>query len=63
MTANENREDPDAELARTRQHIKEAKEAAGRAIPRDPVVEATRDALKTDPPHHHRDQDSRPSET
>ncbi|HEY3480103.1 MAG TPA: hypothetical protein VGL02_14495 [Streptomyces sp.] len=38
MTANENRpEDPDAELARSRQHIKEAKEAAREADLADPV--------------------------
>lgn len=37
MTANENRpENPDAELARTRQHIEEAKEAAEKANLVDP---------------------------
>jgi hypothetical protein len=47
MAANEKQDDPDAELARSRQHIEEAKEAAAKADLADPAEEA----LETDPPH------------
>jgi hypothetical protein len=60
MTANENRpQDPEADLARSRQHIKEAKEAAEKAGLADPADEA----LDTDPPYHHGEQGSTPSGT
>ncbi|WP_410671164.1 hypothetical protein [Amycolatopsis sp. cmx-4-68] len=63
MTANEKREDPDAELARSRQHIKEAKEAAAEAELSDPVESEADEALGTDPPYHHGEQGSTPSGT
>jgi len=51
MTENENR--PEADLAHSRQLIKEAKEAAAEAHLADPAEGAADEALETDPPHHH----------
>lgn len=63
MTANEKRDDPDAELARSRQHIREAKEAAADAELSDPVESEADEALETDPPYHHGEQGTTPSGT
>ncbi|MEV6641139.1 hypothetical protein [Amycolatopsis sp. NPDC051371] len=62
MAANEKQEDPDAELARSRQHIEEAKEAAAKADLADPAEGTPGDAVETDPPYHHGEQGA-PSET
>ncbi|WP_410574132.1 hypothetical protein [Amycolatopsis sp. cmx-4-61] len=51
MTANENNPEPD--LAHSRQLIKEAKEAAEEAKLADPAEGAADEALATDPPYHH----------
>ncbi|MBE8523618.1 hypothetical protein ILP97_40065 [Amycolatopsis sp. H6(2020)] len=51
MTENENR--PEADLAHSRQLIKEAKEAAAEAQLADPAEGAADEALETDPPYHH----------
>lgn len=51
MTENENR--PEADLAHSRQLIKEAKEAAAEAHLADPAEGAADEALETDPPYHH----------
>ncbi|MEU8635062.1 hypothetical protein AB0C38_23030 [Amycolatopsis sp. NPDC048633] len=59
MAANEKHDDPDAELARSRQHIEEAKEAAAKVDLADPADEAP----ETDPPHHQGEQGSTPSGT
>ncbi len=61
MAANEKQEDPDAELARSRQHIEEAKEAAAKADLADPAEGKADEALQTDPPYHHGEQGSTPS--
>ena len=50
MTENENR--PEADLAHSRQLIKEAKEAAAEAHLADPAEGAADEALETDPPYH-----------
>lgn len=63
MTANENHEEPEADLARSRRHIEEAKEAAEKADLSDPVEEEADEALETDPPYHHGEQGSTPSGT
>ncbi|RSM40878.1 hypothetical protein DMA12_25585 [Amycolatopsis balhimycina DSM 5908] len=60
MTANENSpEDPEADLARSRQQIKEAKEAAKEVE----LADAADEAPATDPPYHHGEQGSTPSGT
>jgi len=61
MTGNENR--PEADLAHSRQLIKEAKEAAEEVRLPDPGEEAADEALETDPPYHHGEQGSTPSGT
>ena len=63
MTANEKHEDPDAELARSRRHIEEAKEAAAKADLADPAEGQADEAVETDPPYHHGEQGSTPSGT
>jgi hypothetical protein len=63
MAANEKQDDPDAELARSRQHIEEAKEAAAKADLADPAEGEADEALETDPPYHHGEQGSTPSGT
>lgn len=63
MAANEKQDDPDAVLARSRQHIQEAKEAAAKADLVDPAERETGEVLETDPPHHHGEQGSTPSGT
>ncbi|SFW91669.1 hypothetical protein [Amycolatopsis australiensis] len=63
MTANDKPDDPDAELARSRQHIKEAKEAAAEADLADPAEGDADQALATDPPYHHGEQGTTPSGT
>src|SRR4051812_38038488 len=64
MTANENSpEGPEADLARSRQQIKEAKEAAQDADLRDPVEGDDGEVPVTDPPYHHGEQASPPSVT
>jgi hypothetical protein len=64
MTANENSpEGPEADLARSRQQIKEAKEAAQDADLRDPVEGDDGEVPVTDPPYHHGEQGSTPSGT
>ncbi|QKV75550.1 hypothetical protein [Amycolatopsis sp. Hca4] len=59
MTENENR--PEADLAHSRQLIKEAKEAAAEAHLADPAEGAADEALATDPPYHHGEQGTTPS--
>lgn len=63
MAANDKHDDTPADLARSRQHIKEAKEAAQEAELADPVEEKADEALETDPPYHHGEQGSTPSGT
>ncbi|WP_439377595.1 hypothetical protein [Amycolatopsis lexingtonensis] len=61
MTENENRlQDPEADLAHSRQSIKEAKEAAAEAHLADPAEGEADEALKTDPPYHHGEQGTDP---
>ncbi|MEQ0558537.1 hypothetical protein ABJI51_05620 [Amycolatopsis sp. NEAU-NG30] len=60
MTTNENRpEEPAADLARSRQHIKEAKEAAREAVLAEPGEQDT--APEVDPPYHQGEQGTTPS--
>jgi hypothetical protein len=61
MTENENR--PEADLAHSRELIKEAKEAAAEAHLADPAEGVADEALETDPPYHHGEQGSTPSGT
>lgn len=63
MTANEKHEDPAADLARSRRHIAEAKEAAAKADLADPAEGQADEALETDPPYRHGEQGSTPSGT
>lgn len=63
MAANEKQDDPGAELARSRQHLAEAKEAAAKADLVDPAAGDTDEAPEPDPPHHHREPGSNPSGT
>ncbi|MEV4147199.1 hypothetical protein AB0J40_26275 [Amycolatopsis sp. NPDC049691] len=60
MAANENHDNPE-DLARSRRHIEEAKEAAAKAELADPVEEKADEALETDPPYHHGEQGTTPS--
>lgn len=62
MTANE-KQDPEADLARSRQHIQEAKDAAKEADLADPAEGMADEALETDPPYHHGEQGTTPSGT
>jgi hypothetical protein len=62
MTENQNRpEDPDAELARTRQNIKDAKEAAQEADLADPPEGDVAEATAADQPAHQGEQGTTPS--
>jgi hypothetical protein len=62
MTGNENRPGgPEADLDRSRQLIKEAKEAAKEAELADPAEGAADEALVTDPAYHHSEQGTTPS--
>ncbi|MFJ7218350.1 hypothetical protein [Amycolatopsis sp. NPDC098790] len=63
MAANDNHEAPEADLARSRQHIEEAKEAAAEAQLADPAEGKADEALETDPPYHHGEQGTTPSGT
>ncbi|WP_370971525.1 hypothetical protein [Amycolatopsis sp. cg9] len=58
---NENRpQDPEADLARSRQSIKEAKEAAAAAELTDPAEGEAAEAQKTDPPERHGEEGTDP---
>ena len=64
MTANENSPaGAEAELARSRQQIKEAKEAAKDADLADPAEGDAGEAPVMDPPYRHGEQGSTPSGT
>ncbi|MGW5717073.1 hypothetical protein ACWEVP_12980 [Amycolatopsis sp. NPDC003865] len=55
MAANQKPDTPE-DLARSRQHIEEAKDAAAKAELADPVEEKADEALETDPSYHHGEQ-------
>jgi hypothetical protein len=63
MAANEKQDGPDAELARSRQLIQEAKESAAKADLVDPAEREAGAAPEPEPPHHQGEHGSTPSGT